>query len=231
MHRRPKIFIAVATGVMLATTSAILGQPPRSVSEQWWALIVAIAAGIIFCYATFPYWAARRAFLERRRKTAAYRAEISLKRLADSEDISFGPLFAYNRRQLDAYQEESRNQQRSAFHQAQFASAAGLTVIIVGIAASLSQSPGSDQYVVAGLAGLGALLSGFIANTFASSARQANQQLNLYYREPHMVGRMMVAERLAHRMCGDDRSEQAKAMIAQMLAWPLPGNSDTADQN
>ncbi|GAA0511778.1 hypothetical protein Ade02nite_44570 [Paractinoplanes deccanensis] len=51
---------------------------------------------------------------------------------------------------------------------------------LAGIALSLSRSTGTDRYVVSGLAGLGALLSGFLANTFAKSVRQAGQQLNLY---------------------------------------------------
>ncbi|GAA0511786.1 hypothetical protein Ade02nite_44560 [Paractinoplanes deccanensis] len=42
---------------------------------------------------------------------------------------------------------------------------------------------------------------------------------------------MLVAERLAREMCGEDQPEQAKAMIAQMLTWPLPGEASTTDES
>jgi hypothetical protein len=225
MHRRPKVFISTVVGSILLVTAAIVGQPPRSEGEQWWCLVTAAAATIILGYSTFPYWAARRAFTERRRKSAAYRAELSLKNLSSTDNIAFSALFVYNRRQLDAYQEESRNQQRTSFRHAQMASIAGLAILAIGIAVSLGQLPGSDKFVVAGLTGLGAVLSGFIANTFARSARQANEQLNHFYKEPHMVGRVMVAERLVQGMPDDQKANELKLMISSLLAWPLPDYS------
>jgi len=225
MTRRPKVFLAVGAGVILLVVAAVVGQPPSSDTERWWALVLAAAAVLVLMYATFPYWAARRAFVERRTKTAAYRAEIALKGLTESDSIPFSKLFSYNRKQLDAYQEESRNQQRAAFRQAQLASLVGLVILAAGIVVSLGQAPGSSQYVVAGLAGLGTALGAFISNTFASSARQADQQLNLYYREPHMIGRVMVTEHLAQGLNEDSRNEQLSAMISTMLGWPLPGDA------
>jgi len=41
----------------------------------------------------------------------------------------------------------------------------------------MQNSPGSEKYVVAGLSGLGALLSAFLANTFYQAHRDANKQL------------------------------------------------------
>ena len=224
MTRRPKVFLAVGAGVILLVLAAVVGQPPSTDTERWWALVLVAVAVLVLGYATFPYWAARRAFLERRRKTAAYRAEIALRGLTESDTIPFSKLFSYNRKQLDAYQEESRNQQRAAFRQAQLASVVGLVILAAGIVVSLGQAPGSSQYVVAGLAGLGAALSAYISNTFARSARQADQQLNLYYREPHMIGRVMVTEHLAQGLSEDRRNEQLTAMITTMLGWPLPGD-------
>ncbi|MDR6414922.1 TRADD-N-associated membrane domain-containing protein [Pseudarthrobacter sulfonivorans] len=150
-----------------------------------------------------------------------------MKRLATADSIPFPELFSYNRKQLDAYQEESCNQQRLAFRQAQRATIAGLIILTVGIVLSFGQSFGAGQYAAASLAGLGAALSAFIANTFAKSAREANQQLNLYYREPHMVGRVMVTEHLAQELSDEFKPEQLSAMIAALLAWPLPGDPPT----
>jgi len=147
-----------------------------------------------------------------------------------SDPIALKDLFRYTRRQLDAYQEESRNQQRLAFRHAQLASVLGLVVLMIGIVVSLQEAPGSDKYVVAGLTGLGAALSGYIANTFIRTARRADDQLNLYYREPHMMGRLVIAERLATTICHSCRKEMGESMIAQALAWPLPG-ADGSDRD
>lgn len=230
VRRRPKVFAYVSGAVMAALLAALVGQPPRSAIETWWAIILATVALISLCYSTFPYWAARRGFVERRRKKAAVRAELALKQIpvaTDTDDIPLKTLFRYNRRQLDAYQEESRNQQRIAFRHAQFASLAGLLVLIIGIAVSLREAPGSDKYVVAGLSGLGAALSGYVAHTFVRSARQADRQLNLYYQEPHMMGRLILAERIAKEICKEDEEKMGKSMITRVLAWPLPDVNET----
>ena len=100
-------------------------------------------------------------------------------------------------------------------------------VLVAGVILSLQQSPASDKYIVAGLTGLGALLSAYLGNTFLMSARRADSQLNLYYREPHMMGRVLVGERLASTMCADDKSEEAKTMIATLMAWPIPEDNGT----
>jgi hypothetical protein len=241
--RRPRVFAYVVGSVMAALLAALVGQPPRSAIETWWAIILAMTALISLCYSTFPYWAARRGFIERRRKKAAIRAELALKKIpgtinrdekipgtTDADGMPLTNLFRYNRRQLDAYQEESRNQQRVAFRHAQFASLAGLLVLIIGIAVSLSEAPGSDKYVVAGLSGLGAALSGYVARTFFSSARQADRQLNFYYQEPHMMGRLILAERITKELCKENEEEMDKFMVTQVLTWPLPDVRETGSK-
>ena len=90
---------------------------------------------------------------------------MTLGRLASDPALPLPLLFSYNRRQLDAYQEESRNQQRAAFRQAQIASIAGLVLLAAGIAAVVLGSTGIDKYVVAALSGMGAAASGYVANT------------------------------------------------------------------
>jgi hypothetical protein len=225
LGRRARLLPFVAAGVLLAGAAAWLGQPPRSDTRAWWAAVLGAVAAVVLGWCAFPYCAARSAFRERRRTSAAARAELALQAAtspAEGEALSLPALFAYNRRQLDAYQDESRRQQRLAFRHAQAAALAGLGVLVVGIASSLRQGPGSSAYVVAGLSGLGAVLSGYVADVFLRAARRADEQLTLFYGEPHMTGRVLLAECLIDRLCADARDERGRETLAQLLAWPLP---------
>jgi len=230
LDRRGRVLVLAAAAVVVALVAALIGQPSASAVEIWWASIVAAVAVILLCCSAVPYLSARLAFRARQRRMARARASVALRKMTASDPIALKDLFRYTRRQLDAYQEESRNQQRLAFRRAQFASVLGLVVLIIGIVLSLKEAPGSDKYVVAGLSGLGAALSGYIASTFIGTARRADEQLNLYYREPHMMGRLVVAERLATTICDSCKKEMGESMIAQALAWPLPG-VDGSDGN
>lgn len=223
LERRCRVLVLAAAAAVVALVAALIGQPSASAVEIWWASIVAAVAAILLCCSAVPYLSARLAFRTRQRMMARARVRVALRKMTASDPIALKDLFRYTRRQLDAYQEESRNQQRLAFRRAQFASVFGLVVLIVGIVVSLKEAAGSDKYVVAGLSGLGAALSGYIASTFIGTARRANEQLNLYYREPHMMGRLVVAERLATTICDSCKKEMGESMIAQALAWPLPG--------
>lgn len=156
MRRRPKIAAFVALAVALVIVAGLLGQPPRTPPEAWWSAIVGAIGLVVGSYCLFPYGAARKAFKERQRWMSRYRAEEALRRFDRCESgIPIDALFRYNRRQLDAYQELSRNQQRLAFRHAQAASLAGLVVLVVGVALSFRIAPGGPSYAVAGLTGLG----------------------------------------------------------------------------
>lgn len=87
---------------------------------------------------------------------------------------------------------------------------------------SFSDNPASEKYVVAGLTGLGALLSAFLANTFYQSHRDANEQLNHYYLEPQRTGRILAAERLARFLNEEPGAGYADRMIEALLKWEMP---------
>jgi hypothetical protein len=48
--------------------------------------------------------------------------------------------------------------------------------------------------------------------------------------EPHMMGRLLLAERLMQSSAHPARDEQRSGIINQVLAWPLPGTVETADE-
>jgi hypothetical protein len=238
MKRRPKVFAGALSGLALLVAAALVGQPPQTEVEEWWAVLLAVLGLASMGYSTFPYWAARLAFNERRRKMAAYVASDTLSEIrSGGDDIPLHLLFAYNRRQLDAYQEEARNQQRLAFRYALLTSMLGFVVLLAGIAASFRAGPGTEAYVAAGLSGVGAALSAYVAGTMLRISRRADTQLNQFYMEPHMMGRLLLSERLMRSsdaaVKNDERDAIIKqALINQALAWPLPGaNGHHADES
>lgn len=224
MKRRPKVFAGAICGLALLLAAATVGQPPQTDREAWWAVLLAGLGLASVGYSTFPYWAARLAFNERRRKMAAYVASDTLAEIRrGGERIPLNTLFAYNRRQLDAYQQEARNQQRLAFRYALLTSALGFVVLAVGISASFKGGPGTEAYVAAGLSGVGAALSAYVAGTMLRISRRADTQLNRFYMEPHMMGRLLLTERLMESADPAMKNAQREELIQRALTWPLPG--------
>jgi hypothetical protein len=142
--------------------------------------------------------------------------------IASRPDLPLTQLFELNRRQLDEYQEMTKKQQRSAFLLTQIASVAAFVALVVGIVLSFQGNTATEKYVVAGLSGLGALLSGFLANTFYQSHRAANDQLNRYYLEPQRTGRILAAERLARYLNEEPGMLHTNRMIEALLSWEMP---------
>lgn len=229
--RRSRGYAGAALGVVLLAAAALVGQPTRSDAEQWWAVILAVLAACALGYSTFPYWAARQAFNERRRKMAAYVASEMLRKIRGETVISLNVLFAYNRRQLDAYQEEARNQQRLAFRYALWTSTLGFAVLLAGISVSFRLGPGSETYVAGGLSAVGAALSAYVAGTMLRIYHRADTQLNRFYLEPHMLGRLLLAERLMDSRDTAGSVSNRDTIIRRILEWPLPGSDEPAEKD
>lgn len=233
IKRRPAL-LAVA-GILLALGALGWGLiRPESMSlAQWWgrALLGAVAAALVWCLV--PYWASRRAFRQRKLATATARVDEAIQRIAlpwgpEESQLPLSRLFELNRRQLDEYQEMTKKQQRSAFLLTQVASVAAFAALVVGISLTFQNIPDSEKYVVGGLSGLGALLSGFLAKTFFASHQAANEQLNRYYLEPQRTGRILAAERLARCLKDQPASQYTGQMITELLKWEMPSpNGDS----
>lgn len=228
MNRRAKIYVLALPGLALLAAAAVLAQPGWQTDRQvWWAWILMAAGVSILGYCTFPYVAARLAFREHRKKVAIFAAQKAVDDLAGRPDLPLNELFGVNRKQLDAYQELTRRQQRATFAAALASSVVGLVVLVVGIVISLRVNPASDKYVVAGLTGLGTLLSAYITNTFFVMSRRSNKQLNLYYDEPRTAGQLILAERLM-RSYDCDRSAEVDHMISEVLKRIAPPTAKAA---
>jgi len=221
MQRRLSIVLAAIGAVGLATFGWKLIRPEGRSSSQWWGTAVLGLAAVMLLWCLMPYWASRRAYLQRKRATAAARVDQAVRDIASRPDLPLTMLFELNRRQLDEYQEMTKKQQRSAFL-LQIASVVAFLALVVGIGLSLQDNPGTGKYVVAGLSGLGALLSAFLANTFYQSHRDANNQLNRYYLEPQRTGRILAAERLARYLNEEPGMAHTNRMIEALLSWEMP---------
>lgn len=198
---------------------------------QWvdplvWGAVVAVAGMVILAWSTIPYRAARRGFFERLRTSARYRVEKALVDLRDSMQKA-GPeeqlarMFVLNRQQLDEYQQLTRRQQRTAFALTWGAAVAALLILVAGSILALRVGD-QDKYITGGLTALGTLLSTFLGKTFFRGHERAVEQLNLYYLEPSLTGRMLAAERILRHFPDAEKPKHAAEIMAKILAWEFP---------
>jgi hypothetical protein len=230
ISRRPRAYLSAAGGALLVFASALLlaayaDETKSTSTNEWRTLGVAEAVvGVFMCaYAVMPYAAARTAYRTRSAATAAALVNKALDDACASDTpLALPDVFRLNRRQLDEYQLITRKQQRSAFLWAQVASIFAFLVLVAGIAAALSGRSNVDKYVAGGLSGLGALLSGFLANTFFASAKDANAQMNRYYLEPQRTGRLLAIERTIGQISTPAEMALLTEIVTAVLGWGMP---------
>ena len=88
LSRRPRTYRFAVIGLGLVLLAAVLMQPgSRDAQNVWWGGVLLSLGAATLVYCTFPYWAARLAFADRRRKMAAIRADIALSDLLKDERI------------------------------------------------------------------------------------------------------------------------------------------------
>lgn len=225
---------AVVAGMVLASTNwakwasladAIDGGAGWRI---FWATLFGIVGSVMLTWATFPYFASRRAFRERKRASAAIGVEVALRGLASSPSgsLPLPELFVLNRRQLDEYQTITKRQQAMAFMLTWAATGLAFVVLVLGIILSYRTEPGTDQYVVAGLTGLGSLITAFLTKTFYDGYDKATKQLSVYYAEPNLTGRALAAERLIDGMEDREARTAAAREVMAVLLMPHKAASD-----
>jgi len=194
---------------------------------QWYIMGLATWGTLTIAWATSPYWAARRAFLQRRKLHVAYRVNTAVEEIYEHakkhKELSLPMLFNLNRRQLDEYQVLTKQQQRAAFRLTWLAAFMGFAVLLFGIGV-LGSGLGTDKYVVSLVAGLGAALSGYLGRTFFKAHQEAMKQLNYYYGEPNLTGRLLAAERITGNLKtkGGAQGEYVMKMVEALLDWENP---------
>lgn len=236
MARRDGVLNWVAVGVLTALIGiglTIGGSDGTAV--QAWGRVICVAAAVLLAWCTVPYWVARRAFTVRRRAMAEYRTDAALSRIcADPHTtLSLNGLFELNRRQLDEYQHLTKRQQQLAFRMTWTAAIAGFGVLVACIVLAFLAKKPEQRYLVSGLGALSAGISGYLGKTFYEGHRAAMRQLNVYYREPYMTGRVLAVERLVTQLARTPAVRPfLNDIVAALLQWQLPPvDSEPDDKN
>jgi hypothetical protein len=171
---------------------------------------------------------------------AEYRTHQALKGLQEVMEkegqrrLQLPRLFVLNRRQLDEYQIMTKRQQRVAFALTWGAAIGGFVVLIAGLAMIGALSKGVDpldKAIAGGLTAIGAALSGYLGKTFYDGFKTATSQLNRYYEEPSLTGRLLAAERILDQMPEPERSERAIELFTSLLTWKEDRRSSPSDKD
>lgn len=198
---------------------------------RWLTVLIAVAGVALLIWSMFPYLTARSAFRQRKKELAEYRVNVALDDLVDKlnkrkgKPLPLPQIFELNRRQLDEYQSMTKRQQHVAFQLTWIAAMVAFVVLLVGIILTFTSTQGvsaTQQYIVGGLTAVGALLSGYLGKTFFEGHRDAMDQLNYYYTEPFLTGRLLAAERIATTMGGPIHRTYARQLVRSLLGWQPP---------
>jgi hypothetical protein len=137
--------------------------------------------------------------------------------------IQLARMFELNRRQLDEYQEITKAQQRTAFSLTWSAAVAAFLILIVGSIVALQFAGPDEKFIAGGLTALGSLLSAFLGAVFFRGHDHAANQLNHYYLEPSLTGRILAVERMLERLPTDeDKTATAKVMMKWIQDMEFP---------
>lgn len=241
------IYFWVMVGLALILAGYLFAAFAEATNFLWWfpgargfGLGVAILGAAVLGWCTVPYWAARRAFSARRRAAARYSVDEALEELRqametdESSKIQLARMFELNRRQLDEYQEITKSQQRTAFALTWSAAVAAFLILIIGSIVALYgfKEDSTRQFIAGGLTALGSLLSAFLGAVFFRGHDHAANQLNHYYLEPSLTGRILAVERmLAHLPKDVDRTETAKLMMKWIQSLEFPPRSQNGGKD
>lgn len=143
LQRRQFVMLGVGCVLLLAVLGWLLMRPEETLWRKWIGLGVLGVAVVVTVSCSTPYWASRRAFVQRKRATAAARVDWAIRRLADDSDreLPLVRFFQLNRRQLDEYQEMTKKQQKGAFFLTQAASIAAFLALVAGVVISCPGQP------------------------------------------------------------------------------------------
>lgn len=132
MQRRFFIIGSALGASAVAAVGWALIRPEGRGNDEWWGVALLLVSAVLLLWCLMPYWASRRAYVQRKRATAAARVDQAVRDIATLPDLPLTKLFELNRRQLDEYQEMTKKQQRSAFLLTQIASIFAFLALAAG---------------------------------------------------------------------------------------------------
>jgi hypothetical protein len=118
-------------------------------------------------------------------------------------------LLLVNRTQLNLYQEIATKDAKAASRNSRFAIGIGFIILVVGAVVAVRTPSSTSKIVVAALASLGSVLSGYIGQTFLRAQADAMKQLNYYFRQPLVASYLLSAERIALKLNDENSTRTA----------------------
>lgn len=183
---------------------------------------VTVAVVALYCVGfsiafTFSERPARRRYIERQedihRAVVVRRAEA----IAVANDLDLSNLFGVNRALMNQYHGLTKDQAEKSFRYSQNASFIGLALLVAGCLLAFAPVPDLTKITVAGLAGIGTMLSGYISRTFLRSHELAIDQFNNFFRQPLVSNYLLMAERLSNGLDAKAKDEATMMIIKRTI--------------
>ncbi|MEU4417364.1 TRADD-N-associated membrane domain-containing protein [Nocardia salmonicida] len=181
--------------------SASQDTPPAA---AMWSAPVAAAVGVVGLLAT--RWLRDRK--ERQSRDAVDRA---IAKVTDPFDLM--QLMEVNRRQMEVYDDQARNQSSTSHWTALGAMVAGLSIVGFGIGVAANADSDATKFATAIIAAVGTTVGGYIAKTFITLNSSTQEQVRYYFEQPLVASYLITAERFIARMPEEDRPEQYRRLV------------------
>ena len=121
--------------------------------------------------------------------------------------IRMGPLFNLYSKQIEKYQQQTRNRATWSFALALIAMFAGLGFVFWGGSFLLSEAGKEHLAAGASISAIGGGISAFITKTFLDVHKLSLMQLNHYFKQPVINDHILMAQRLADEL-GDETARK-----------------------
>jgi hypothetical protein len=176
---------------------------------------IAIIAVLAYLYGTASIVTARARFRARQQGEAHAKLEKSFDRLQG--DLKLDNLIRLNREQMDAYHLLTKGQAADSYKYSQFASAAGLLILLIGASIAILSKDTTTKLMAGALGSLGTVLSSYIARTHMRMYDRSLRQLNFYFEQPLIYSYLLTAERLAQDLPDEAGLEVRKSIAHRVL--------------
>ena len=206
-------------------------------SWRAWAPIIFTGLALAVCIAAFLLIVAKSTRTKFDDFRDNYQAGAASKSLSDQEqlpvrwlaDPDLQNLINLNIKTINHYQDLAIKNAKDAVRNSQFAMSLGFLILVAGAVLTIFTPNSTAKVVVAVLASLGSLLSGYIGKTFLKAQDQAMHQLNYYSRQPLVTSHMLAAERLTPKLGGNTQQNALREVLKNYLV--VAGREEQLDSS
>jgi hypothetical protein len=132
---------------------------------------------------------------------------------ATEKKLSLESVTNLNHDLMTRYHDLTLDQATHSFRHSQFAMAAGLGWILLGVVVALAPSHTDVKVTVGVLTGLAAAIAGYISKTFLGSYIVSIDQINRFFQHPLVVSYLLNAERVSQEL--NENKEQVLGSVVE----------------